>query len=298
MVDSAFQRSALDLRFARLDALREAVDDLLRQRPRLITPGLMGRVRPSIRGHVDCGLQSVPIYKVVSSNGRYADFDRWFPQRANLDQSFTGATPQRSGFRPVELYKVGAVYLVKDGNYRVASARARGQLFLPAQVTEIVIDTSLEGLADARDVLLTEEYYHFLEVTGLAQLRPTQQVECGTLGNYTQIVRHIDDHHADLQTDWDRAIKRNVAAASWYDTIYMPIINLVRRQRILDFFPAYHESDIYVWAMEHRLVRRVQAFQQLASGNRFRERLKDALSDVIALARAHETHTLQTVVRV
>jgi hypothetical protein len=45
---------------------------------------------------------------------------------------------------PVELFKVGEVYFVRDGNHRVSVARARGQDFIDAQVTEIRVSRPVE----------------------------------------------------------------------------------------------------------------------------------------------------------
>jgi hypothetical protein len=40
---------------------------------------------------------------------------------------------------PVELIQVGEMYFVRDGNYRVSVAYARGQAFIDAYVTEIEV---------------------------------------------------------------------------------------------------------------------------------------------------------------
>jgi hypothetical protein len=43
---------------------------------------------------------------------------------------------------PVELYKLGDAYFVKDGNHRVSVARAHGQAFIEAYVTEMDMATN------------------------------------------------------------------------------------------------------------------------------------------------------------
>jgi hypothetical protein len=38
---------------------------------------------------------------------------------------------------PIELYKIGDVYFVVDGNHRVSVAHVQGQEYIDAEVTEI-----------------------------------------------------------------------------------------------------------------------------------------------------------------
>ena len=75
------------------------------------------------------GVQNVPLDKIVGSVGRYQDFTRAF---LPLDSGLGGrwqriATlyldPLSGGVPPIDLYKVGDSYFVKDGNHRVSVAR-------------------------------------------------------------------------------------------------------------------------------------------------------------------------------
>jgi hypothetical protein len=47
------------------------------------------------------------------------------------------------GYPPIELYKIGEVYFVRDGNHRVSVARANGLNFIEAYVTELATDVDL-----------------------------------------------------------------------------------------------------------------------------------------------------------
>jgi hypothetical protein len=87
------------------------------------------------------GLQTVPLEKIVGSEHRYRDFDRAFYPRqshtrkrwVSIDQAYYEQVP----LPPVELLKVGERYFVRDGNHRVSVARAQGQNFMDAYVTEL-----------------------------------------------------------------------------------------------------------------------------------------------------------------
>jgi len=74
------------------------------------------------------GLSEVPLNQIVGSVGRYQDFTRTFlPRRDELRERWAAVEDRvkEGGLPPVELYKVGEVYFVRDGNHRVSVARAQ-----------------------------------------------------------------------------------------------------------------------------------------------------------------------------
>lgn len=93
----------------------------------------------------ELGLQVVPLDKIVSSTGRYRDFDLTFlPQRKEMEDRWVNIA--RSNYKgvnlpPVILYKVREIYIVEDGNHRVSVARAAGQKTINALVIEIDAST-------------------------------------------------------------------------------------------------------------------------------------------------------------
>lgn len=42
------------------------------------------------------------------------------------------------------------------------------------------------------------------------------------------------------------------AVAHWYDEVYQPVVQLIRQQGILRYFPGRTETDLYIWLLEHR----------------------------------------------
>jgi len=102
------------------------------------------------------GLRSVPVNAIVGSVGRYKDFDREFlPVQRNTKQrwrSIDEAYYLDVTLPPVQLYKVGDVYFVKDGNHRVSVARERETgtfdqlLVTPMRPIDILLGKGLPGL--------------------------------------------------------------------------------------------------------------------------------------------------------
>jgi hypothetical protein len=241
MNDQVSHPLAKEFHRARLGAMRAAIDDLILHRP----PSLLinSAAQLTIRARLDRGLKSAPIYQIIGRPARYDDLDRWLAP-AHVSAAGGRAGP---GQALIELYQVAETYVVKDGNRRVAEARARGQLFLLARVTECVIDGALDDPADMHAQLLREEYRDFQAATDLAQLRPAQQIACTALGGYAELIRQIEAYRAELAAWLGHPIERHVAVASWCDSLYLPVIAALRRQHVLEELPGRGETDLYIW---------------------------------------------------
>lgn len=241
---------------ARRKALWEAVVDVLTQRPGELLPLEEIRTRLNVRGSVYRGHQSVPLNKIVGSEGRYADFDRRFlPRRersADRWMNINRLQDRDIDLPPVDLYKIGDVYFVKDGNHRISVARERGQLEIDAYVTEYEVDVPLDASFSMRDLLLMEEYSDFLDWTGLARLRPQQRIVLSALGGYLVVLNHINTHRYYLALERSGPVSADQAVLSWYDHVYQPVVEAIRKHNILRYFPGRTAADLYLWIMTHR----------------------------------------------
>lgn len=235
--------------------LTELLDVLRRQTSAMFSLDDV-RTRLNIRGQRWLGHQTVPLDHIIGSEGRYSDFDRRFLPRTNALKnrwsSIDHAMQTAVELPPVELYKIGDIYFVRDGNHRVSVARLQGQAYIDAYATELIIDVPLGPDLSMRALLLKEEYSDFLEWTNLHDLRPTERIEFSELGGYLDLVRHINAHRYYLGQDLKRDISRDEAVAHWYDDVYMPIVTIIREQQVLKHFPNRTEADLYLWIIDHR----------------------------------------------
>ena len=62
---------------------------------------------------------------------------------------------------PVELYKIGEVYFVKDGNHRVSVARERGQVYIDAYVIQIISDVEITPETNLEELIIKMETMPF-----------------------------------------------------------------------------------------------------------------------------------------
>lgn len=218
--------------------------------------------RIKTRQQIEMGTQMVPLDKIVGSVGRYRDFTRTFLPRP-------GVNPERwarvdavmhslEGYPPIEVYKVGDVYFVRDGNHRVSVARANGLTHIEAYVTEIPTEVPLQMEDFERDQWIIKiERSEFLKETRLDEIRPEHGIEFTEPGRYQILLRHIQVHQYLRNLDLERAgsdhkLSWDEAVASWYDNIYLPVVDAIHRHKLLESFPNRTEADLYLWIAFHR----------------------------------------------
>lgn len=209
-----------------------------------------------IHGQHYMGLREVPVNKIVGSMGRFKDFDREFlpVQSITRDRwiNIDTAHYEEIILPPVDLYKMGDIYFVKDGNHRVSVARERQQIYVDAYVTEIDIPVPLSVDTKVEDLEIKQEYAEFLEKTQLAQLHPDVKFETQISGQYHRLMEHIDVHRWYLGELRVEAVPYEEAVESWYENVYAPLIEALRSQDIFDEFPEITEIDLYLWMMEYQ----------------------------------------------
>jgi uncharacterized ParB-like nuclease family protein len=199
---------------------------------------------------VERGVQEIPLSRIKGSEGRSRDFDAYFlPLNSRLRERWTRVDAlmlQGAPMPPIEVYKVGDTYFVKDGHHRVSVARRLGQETIDAHVIEVRTRAPLGPEVDASELLRAAEYASFLERTQLDRLRPAARLECRELGNYDLIFEHILGHRYFMSLERGREVPLTEAAADWYDSVYRPVMDVVRRHRIAEHFPDWTEADLYL----------------------------------------------------
>jgi len=230
-------------------------------------------------GKIERGLHEIPVEAIVGSVGRYGDFTRTFlPRSDSMRERWarvkTVATDM-TGWPPIEVFKLGDVYFVHDGNHRVSVARQMGMETIPAYVTEVQTKVQLTPDVDPDRLICKARYAKFLEASGLGETRPEANLELTAPGGYRHLHEHIDVHRHYMGIEMQREIPYDEAAAHWYDTVYQPVIEVIRERGLLQDFPDRTETDLYLWLAEH------QAELEEALGWRVQ---RDAAADDLAAA--------------
>lgn len=238
-----------------LAALKEILSHITGESTQLLS---FDEVRKKLKiiGSYDKGLRDIPLDAIVGSVGRYHDFTRDFLPKKDVDETRWArvriATTGLIGLDPIEVYQIGQVYFVKDGNHRVSVARQLGATHIQAYVTEMQTRVSLTPDIKPDDLILKEEYADFLEKTRLDELRPDSDLSVTVPGQYPILLEHIDMHRYFMGLDFQRDISYDESVTHWYDYVYSPVAHIIGERGILRFFPERTETDLYLWIAEHR----------------------------------------------
>lgn len=256
-----------DFREARKQAFVNEIRGLLSGEPTDLLSFKDVQQRLGVRTCALGRLETVPLRKIVGSEGRYLDFDREFlPRRLDTEsrwESLSAAFDRMESVPPVELYKVGEVYFVRDGNHRVSVARRHGAEFIDAYVIDCPSRINLDSGIDVRRLLVEEEHLQFLERTHLDQVLGAD-IRLTAAGAYDALERHIEGHRYYLGQELKRPVGLEEAAVSWYENVYLPTVEVIRRTRILDRFPGRTEGDLYIWVLEHHFYLRERGGDQVS----------------------------------
>ncbi|MCA9884722.1 MAG: hypothetical protein H6670_15050 [Anaerolineaceae bacterium] len=205
------------------------------------------------------GLQDIPVDQIVGSVGRYNDFTSSFlPKSNDMRERWSrvyATVNSMQGVPPIEVYKVGDAYFVRDGNHRVSVARQIGSKTIQAYVTELPSSFHLEPGMTLEDVEQGANYIAFLEETGLPHTRPNHiNLQLSEHSRYPELLGHIYLHAQVMEQRLGHPISMEEAAANWYDNVFRPAVTLIRKYNVLSETGEEHhrtEADLYLWMVDH-----------------------------------------------
>jgi hypothetical protein len=234
-----------------------------------------------IGGPIYRGVKTVRVDQIAGSLNRYHEFDRVFlPASDKLAARWTSvnrAFYQEISLPPVVLYKVGEVYFVVDGHHRVSVAREQGQIYIEAEVRECATRVNITPNIRPEDLVILQNKVHFLERTSIDTLFPEANIKVTIPDGFDRMLEHIAVHRYFMGLDWKRDISEEEAIRHWYETVYMPIVKIIRETGILSEFPTKTEGDLYLWVLDHQryLAEEGQALQPPeAAALKFKEAIK------------------------
>lgn len=250
------QIARLDFNRAHQKAFWREVTNALRRHDNNLLPYDEVRKALPLKGQHYLGPREISVEQIVGSESRYHDFDRAFlPRQTNTKErwiSIDRAHLEDVALPPIELYKVGEAYFVKDGNHRVSVARQKGQVFIDAVVIEVDVSVPLEATTDLEGLVLKAAQAGFEDATHLNEICPDTPVVVTLPGMYERLLEHISVHRWYLGLQRNEEVPYPEAVQSWYDLVYLPLISIIRENNILRQFPRRTETDLYLWIIEHR----------------------------------------------
>jgi hypothetical protein len=205
------------------------------------------------------GIQTVSIDNIVGSFDRYRDFDKFFlPRKPHLQRRWANihnAIARDIILPPVQLYKIGEIYFVLDGNHRISVSKKMGIKYVDADVTEFTTNLTITPDMDPKDIFILAEREKFLKITNLSKNKPDLKIRITIPGQYDFLLRQI--HKLMVQLNENKKVDEKLltfeeASQIWYEKIYLPAIEIIKNYGILDNFPNRTKTDLYVWINEHK----------------------------------------------
>jgi len=204
------------------------------------------------------GMQAVPISNIVGSEGRYRDFTKYFlPRREFLRyrwQNVDLAQIRDIPLPAIQLYEIGGVYFVRDGNHRVSVFRSQGGEVIDAEVTSLSTEIEIEPSMTVEELkaeVIKYEKKIFYEKTLFGELTGDTNLDFTNPGRYDVIYNHILVHKYYLNQNLAEELPFDKALVSWYNNVYCPIIRIIDEDMLCLNFPGRSPSDLYVWIVKH-----------------------------------------------
>jgi hypothetical protein len=251
-------KAAEDFSRARARALISRIQNFMNvDRDRLLS---LNNVKEIVKPKTEVyrGMQEVEIKLIVGSEGRYLDFNKFFFPRSEYLrkrwQRVDEAHLTNTILPPIQLYEIGGVYFVRDGNHRVSVAKAKGVEYIDAEVislsSEIPIKPSMSQL-ELREAVIKYEKRIFYEKTWFGELTDDYDLDFSRTGRYDVIYDHILVHKYYMNQKQKTEIDFADALLSWYNNVYRPIIRIIQEENMPQAFPKRTPADMYVWIVKH-----------------------------------------------
>ncbi|MBQ3837314.1 MAG: transcriptional regulator [Treponema sp.] len=204
------------------------------------------------------GMKTVPVENIIGSEGRYNDFDNlFFPKHSHLKNRWLNIDKayMKGVILPaVTLYEIGGVYFVRDGNHRVSVAKARGVEFIDAEVTSLRTEIRLKP-GKSMDTIIKQiiayEKRLFYAKTNYGDITGDWSLDFTATGQYDVIYNHILTHKYYINQKQVAEISMTDAIMSWFNTVYMPVVNTIMQHKIMRKFKRRTVSDLYVWLIKY-----------------------------------------------
>ena len=197
----------------------------------------------------DRGTLMVPLDRIVGSVGRYQDFDERFRIRSHLPaerlKKIKSKMREGKTLPPVKLYQIKNEYYALDGNHRIAAANELGYEEIRAQIVEFIPSKG------SRENLLYREKSQFDDLTQLPY-----SIELTDFGQYEHLVDQISRHRDYLEKNAAAPVALQKAAKDWYETIYEPLIAIIKKGDLIRHFPGRTLADLYTFISAHQWERK------------------------------------------
>ncbi len=255
--NSANTQASADFNKARNKALFNTIMNILRPERRELLSFYDVKSLINTKSESYRGMQTVKIDEIAGSEGRYADFNKAFlPKKEHLRKRWESIDKAHMNdviLPAIKLYKIGDMYFVRDGNHRVSVAKAQGVFSIDAEVSELTTEVEIKAgmdMLEMKKAVIAYERQQMIDQADLDGIIDEGNIFFTAPGRYEEMLQHILGHKYFINMDQEEEIPLPVAARSWYENLYLPIIETIRNAKLVSRFPGRTESDLYIWIVK------------------------------------------------
>ena len=209
-------------------------------------------------GEVDRGLQVVPTDAIIGTVDRGKEFDRSFrPTSSQVRgrwEAIAKATRRGEGLPPIQLYKVGDVYFVRDGHHRVSVARAQAGARSTRYVTEVLTRVGAERGLRVADLPLKGHERLFRERVPLDP-EAAAGVTLTDPWQYGALAEAVEGWAYRASQDRGETLDRRSAARAWFDEEFAPVTRMLRDAGLVDAGETDADAYVRLGGLRYRLMR-------------------------------------------
>jgi len=225
-----------------------------------------GSIEKNLQRHKikDKGIQAIETEKIVGSLGRYNDFsENLLPRRGDSGiryESIKQSLLNGVNFPPIKVYQVLDNYFVIDGHHRLMAARkVFNAKYIDAEVLEVSFEFEISpnksytySTEKAKEFLIKLEEHFFQKKTFLSNAVLKYPLKVTELVSYGKLYEEIENYRASANAG--ELQKRPIIFASygWYENRFLPAVETMAEDNILDGFPQRTYTDLYVWIQQHK----------------------------------------------
>jgi hypothetical protein len=179
---------------------------------------------------VSLGLQCIPVDRIVGSVDKVRDFDPKFRPRSGRNRQrwerIAEAARRGESLPPIDVYRVGDMYFVRDGHHRVSVHRA---LELPTIEADVRLVRTLVEPDDVHahsDLAARELRRLFVQRVPLSR-SARHAVQLTDAEQYPWLAEMVEAWAARLMFGEGSVLNRVRAAQRWYAEEFVPVVALI-----------------------------------------------------------------------
>ncbi len=213
---------------------------------------------------VNRGVKTIPIDKIVGSLGRYQDFTEGFKLNkekiSGRYEAIKDAVSRGKIMPPIKVYQVLDRYFVIDGHHRVTVAKNEmNAKDIDAEVIEILFDLKLSSdkkytynAGNAKEFLIRLEENIFEKKSLLKNSILKYPIKVTELTSFGKFYEEMEGFRKTYNNG--ELLKKPIIFASylWYEKRFLPSVEIILQENILDHFPNRTYSDLYLWVQLHK----------------------------------------------